>query len=139
MGTTIDPTLFQGFASPMTPGQSGVGGFVAPTAADPWTSASQTGNIGNTGTDWTKLASALQSASKSLQGQSGESSGGSSKQQTGSQALTQTGQPRAAVSLDNLVKMLEQRGQGYMQSVMGGPQGATPQTQKQTTYGLLGY
>ena len=54
---TVDPTLFSGFAPAMSPGQAGVGGFVAPTGDDPWTAAGQQGS--GAGTDWAGIAKAL--------------------------------------------------------------------------------
>ena len=53
----IDPTLFQGFAPQLSPGQAGTGGFVAPLADDPNTALGQQGSSG--GIDAATLAKAL--------------------------------------------------------------------------------
>jgi hypothetical protein len=98
------------------------------------------GGAASSGIDWTKLSGALKDASKSL----GGTDSGSSKTNLSSgsgvvgQSSSTTGRPTAAVSLDNLMKILQARQQGYASSAMS-PQSATPQTQKQTTYGLLGW
>ena len=53
----IDPTLFQGFAPAMSPGQSGTGGFVAPLVDDPNTALGQQGSSG--GINAASIAKAL--------------------------------------------------------------------------------
>ena len=97
---------------------------------------------GSGGIDWTKISGALKDASKTLGGADSSGSSGKSNLSSGSgvvgQSSSTTGRPTAAVSLDNLMKMLEQRQQGYATSAMS-PQSAQPQTQQRTSYGLLGY
>jgi hypothetical protein len=98
-----------GFASSMTPGQSGVGGFVAPTADDPWTSTSQTGNTGTAQTSGTQLAAALSTLGKGLKTDSNSSSG---------QRSTPTGQAQSTAvrsqnNLGPLIQMLMQRANQY--------------------------
>ena len=56
MGDVVDPTLFQGFAPSLSPGQAGTGGFVAPLVDDPNTAANQQGSGG---IDAATLAKAL--------------------------------------------------------------------------------
>ena len=41
MGDVIDPTLFQGFAPTLSPGQGGTGGVLGPTPPDPMTAPRQ--------------------------------------------------------------------------------------------------
>lgn len=52
----VDPTLFQGFAPALSPGQAGTGGFVAPLVDDPNTATNQQGSGG---IDAATLAKAL--------------------------------------------------------------------------------
>ena len=53
----VDPTLFQGFAPELSPGQAGTGGFVAPLVDDPNTALGQQGS--GSGIDAATLAKAL--------------------------------------------------------------------------------
>ena len=86
---TADPTLFQGFAPSMSPGQSGIGGFVAPTADDPNTlTGQQTSGSGSGGMTWAGLSSGLSNLSKQLGGQS---SGSNTLQDSKSVASTVSG------------------------------------------------
>jgi hypothetical protein len=66
-GAIPDPTLFSGFAPAMSPGQAGVGGFVAPTGDDPWTAAGQQGS--GAGTDWAGIAKAIGQGAQQTQQQ----------------------------------------------------------------------
>ena len=122
-----------GFAPSMSPGQIGVGGFVAPTADDPSTSISQTGNIGS-GLSGTQIAKALQSLQSSLKSQDSSGGGaGSSRAAQAGQAASGTGQGSAS-GINALVNMLLQRQNQYFP---GGPN--TQPVAQSRNAGLLGF
>lgn len=87
---TADPTLFQGFAPSMSPGQSGIGGFVAPTADDPNTlTGQQTSGSGSGGMTWAGLSQGLSKLSEGLNKAGG--SGSNTLQDSKSVASTVSG------------------------------------------------
>jgi hypothetical protein len=132
-------TTFSGFAPSMSSGQSGTGGFIAPTADDPSTGASQ--QTSGAGFDWSKLSTALKDLSGGMKSASPGDAVGSAKQQgsVAGSAASAAGRPSAPVSLDNLLTALRNQQQMYMQAAMSGPRRASVVTQKPTTGGLLGY
>lgn len=142
---------FSGFAPAMSPGQAGIGGFVAPTADDPLTSASQIGNAGSSGlfgldgqaggVNWGDLSKTLGGVAP--QGGQQQGSGLQNVPVQAGQAGVSGAQsgaygPRAPVSLDQLVQMLMARTNAYRQAANARTAEPVPAIGAQRVAGLLG-
>jgi hypothetical protein len=132
MGDTLQGPTYSG----LTLDQVGWGAPQGPTAAggtvgDDW----WTRNFGmNSGASSGDLAKALQGASKGL----GTPAGGGAPPMAPAPGVGPSGSPRAPSSLDQLVRLLQQRHEALLNSATGVGQAAQPLPAARTT-GLLGF
>jgi hypothetical protein len=141
--------VWNGYAPSMSPGQVGVGGFVAPTSDDPNTALGQQSGTPTFAQGLVGLGTALKGLTSGLPGAGGSTGGAGLSNQAGNVQMPNIsgsivhpgqaamGQSRSPTSLDSLLQLLMARRNAYLAAT--NPQGAKPvDTALPSGKGLLG-